>query len=129
MASDPETVFLELGEPNEKIHLAEVYIKRPVKLFDFAGELSGSDTLNALIYSSLLSDPTEGEGWDKPQYVFSRFVADCVQSAGIDGIRYATTRSSNGYNVVLFNRGDDWNALIGIRNVKEYEGAPKRRVK
>ena len=91
MASDPETVFLELGEPSENIHLAEVCIKRPVKLFDFASELLGSDTLNALIYSSLLSAPVEGEGWDKPQYVFSRFVADCVQSAGIDGIRYATT--------------------------------------
>ena len=127
MASDPETVFLELGEPSGKIYLADVEIKRPVKIIDFAGGLLGSDTLNALIYSSLLSSPTKGEGWDKPEYMFSRFVADCVQSAGIDGIRYPSTRSSNGHNVVLFNRGGDWNGLVEIGHIKEYEGTRKQR--
>ena len=57
MASDPETVYLELGEPAGGAYIAEVEIIRPVKVIDFSEGSVNSDTLNALIYSSLLSAP------------------------------------------------------------------------
>lgn len=57
--------------------------------------------LASIIYSSLLSAPQDNIGWKRPEYILSRFVGDCALAAGFDAIKYPSTRSSLGYNLVI----------------------------
>jgi len=114
MATDPATAFLEIGEPDGGAYIATVRITRPVRVIDFSEGGLKSDVLSALIWSALLSAPMAGHGWDQPTYVFSRFVADCVRSAGLDGIRYPTTRASSGCNLVVFDT-----TLVSIESIEK----------
>ena len=116
-------MHLELDDTSEKIYLADIKIIRKVRVLDFREESLSNDILSALIYSSLLSAPATHEGWNKPEYIFSRFVSDCVISVRIDGIRYPTTRASDGYNLVLFNLDNDWNTLIKVVSITEFDAA------
>lgn len=65
------------------------------------------ELLSALCYSSLASAPATGLGWDKPAYVFTRFLADCAAFAGFDAIKYPSSRlgSQDGsFNLVILNK-------------------------
>ena len=63
-----------------------------------------SDLINLLVYSSLLSAKQDHSGWHKPEYIFSRYVADCARDAGFDAIRYYSTRIvKNNFNLVLID--------------------------
>jgi hypothetical protein len=53
----------------------------------------------------LCAAPRQGEGWNKPEYVFSRFVADCALHAGFHAIRYGSTKDPHGENLVLLQPG------------------------
>ncbi|MQW72042.1 RES domain-containing protein [Sinorhizobium medicae] len=53
--------------------------------------------------SVLVAAPRIDRGWLRPEYVFSRFVADCAKSAGFEAIRYASTKSGDGENYVLLS--------------------------
>lgn len=84
---------------------------RPLKIFDLVDLDSYDDEdeelLGALSYSALVSAPSVEEGWGKPAYVFTRFLADCAAYAGFDAIKYPSTRiaSQDGsYNLVLLDR-------------------------
>lgn len=73
---------------------------------DVYGE-EDEELLSALCYSSLASAPASGAGWDKPAYVFTRFLADCAAFAGFDAIKYPSTRlgSQDGsFNLVILNK-------------------------
>ena len=117
LASDASTVFLELGTPEIGIHVAEIEVIRPVKILDLLDDRLNSNTITALIYSSLLSTGTNDDGWNRPEYVFTRFVADCAYAAGLDGIRYPTTRASTGSNLVLFGKTHSWDSVINIGTI------------
>lgn len=83
----------------------------PIKILDLV-DLDGHNSedeelLGALCYSSLISAPSSGQGWDKPTYVFTRFLADCAVFSGFDAIKYPSTRldSQDGnFNLVILNR-------------------------
>ena len=56
----------------------------------------------------------------KPGYLVPRFVMDAAKLAGFEGIRYRSTRASDGENVVLFRR--DWPATtVGKRKRHKVE--------
>lgn len=66
-----------------------------------------AELMEALSYSALASAPENGEGWVKPAYVFTRFLADCASFSGFDAIRYPSTRlgSQDGsYDLVILNQ-------------------------
>jgi hypothetical protein len=104
-ASSVGTCYAELGEVDVKI--MEFRLHRPLRLLDLTSALEdngGDPLLNALAFSSLASEPRREDGWYQPQYVFSRFVADCAKASGFDAIRYPSTReSSDGVNIAVLS--------------------------
>jgi RES domain-containing protein len=104
LAEDDLTCYYEMREPIEGIMLAKLEILEPIKNLDLMDEnLEANDIIQAIQFSSLMSSPAEGEGWYKPHYVFTRFVADAALSVGFDAIRYPSVRSHTGNNIVVLN--------------------------
>jgi RES domain-containing protein len=101
LGSDPLTCKLELGSPADGVVVAEFKFTKPLRVLDLSSEDLKGDVLPALVYSALLSSPDKGSGWDQPQYVFSRFVADCAVAAGFDAILYPSIRALRGDNLVV----------------------------
>lgn len=109
VASSLRTCVAEMRNANCLV--MEFQLATPIKILDLVNldDYSGDDyeLLGALCYSSLVSAPSAGEGWDRPAYVFTRFFADCATYAGFDAIRYPSTRlgSQDGsFNLVILNR-------------------------
>lgn len=104
IAEDDLTCFLELRTPNTGIMLAKLEIQDPIKVLDLMAEdLENNHIVQVMQFSSLMSSPVEGDGWHKPHYVFTRFVADAALSVGFDAIRYPSVRSNTGNNIVVLN--------------------------
>ena len=106
LASDSRTCFFEMRE--QPIVVAEIYLKKPIKILDlidpFEAHAEHGDVLGGISYSALVSSFQEDDGWHKPKYVFSRFLADCARDAGFDAIKYPSTRlMENNFNLVLVN--------------------------
>jgi RES domain-containing protein len=106
LASDKKTCFYEMRE--SVCTVAEIKIRRKLKILDFMNldESSSKDTeiLKTLVYSALISSKQENEGWHRPKYVFSRFVADCALHAGFHAIKYPSTRlAKDNYNLVIID--------------------------
>jgi hypothetical protein len=105
LTSDADTCSLEMR--GERLHAAKIQLVRPLKVLDLTRTefryTEGIDVLTAVVFSSLVSAPREADGWHRPQYVFSRFVADCARQASFDAIKYATTRASSGHNLAIIN--------------------------
>jgi hypothetical protein len=106
LASDAKTCYYEMREI--PCTIVELEIHKRLKILDFV-EFDEStddrtDTLKALVYSALISSKQDDEGWHKPKYIFSRFVADCAKYVGFDGIKYPSTRElRDNYNLVILN--------------------------
>ena len=104
LSSDADTCYEEKGE--RPCIISEIQINKPLKILDlmdpFNAHRDYSDALASLVYSALMSAKVSNEGWYKPQYVFSRFVSDCARKAGIQVIKYPSTRLiKTSYNLVI----------------------------
>lgn len=109
LADKIETCFYELRKPQEGLAVAEVSINKSLKILDLIeSRLIEESILNPIVWSSLLSSPAEGQGWYKPYYIFTRFIADCAIDAGFDAIKYPSVRLGKGYNLVLLNGESIW---------------------
>jgi len=116
-ASSPAVAAAELGHPGDASHVAKLHITAELKILDLVDLEEGSEgfeLMKALASSALLSAPHRGDGWLKPQYVFSRFVADCARSAGFDAIRYGSTKLVAGSNIVILDPSADFSALASL---------------
>lgn len=118
LASDEKTCWEECGRPRSGFSILEFSAQAPLLLLNFSDFDELSNLLSALIYSSLMSSPTDSDGWNRPQYVLTRFVADCARASGIDGIVYPSCRNSNGDNVVLLDASKWPSALKPVRVTK-----------
>lgn len=109
LGSDIETCHAELRKAPSLIVELEIQTKlRVLDLIDpYDGDrasLPNAELLNCLVYSTLVSAKQETNGWDRPHYVVSRFVADCARASSIDAIRYPSTqRTGSNFNLVLIN--------------------------
>jgi len=107
LGSDKDTCQAELR--NDPCLVLEFELRTPVCVLDLTDPFSAheehADLLNCLVYSALASAKQEVDtGWHKPHYVVSRFVADCARAAGIDAIKYPSTRRKRkNFNLVLVN--------------------------
>ncbi|TGP85633.1 MULTISPECIES: RES family NAD+ phosphorylase [unclassified Mesorhizobium] len=125
LASTPEVAAAEIGMPGEQCHIAELRTLRELTLLDLANldeEASGYALMRALASSALVAAPRIGEGWQKKQYVFSRFVADCARSAGYDAIRYASTKNIEGKNIVILAPSLPIDGMVSLVSVREMLG-------
>jgi len=102
LASSAKVAHSEIGEPAEGCLVAPVTLQRPQKVLDLATHDLPSDLLHAVTASALLSAPAEKEGWEKPEYTFSRFVADCAMNVGFTALRYPSVAHFEGFNLVVF---------------------------
>lgn len=106
LASDLETCFEEMRrEPCVAIELA---FETTLRVLDLVSPRQAhpkhEDELMAITYSALVSAPQPDTGWHKPAYVISRFLADCARDAGIQAIRYPSTRmKKDSYNLVILD--------------------------
>jgi len=104
LAEDESTCFHEMRSPEEGVMLAEIGLPTNLKILDLLNEeFEDNNIIQAIKFSSLLSSTDEGEGWYKPHYVFTRFVADMAISVGYDAIRYPSVRLNQGCNIVVLN--------------------------
>lgn len=104
LASDKETCQAELR--GEQCLVLEFKLLSPIKILDLSDPFTShhrhSDLLNSLVYSSLVSASQHDDGWHKPHYVVSRFIADCARATGFDAIKYPSTRRTGvNFNIVL----------------------------
>jgi len=112
LSDSPTTCFYELRSPNEGIAIAEMNIIKPIKILDLIEiEDDWTSIINVVAWSSLMSSPIEGDGWFKPQYTFTRFIADCAINAGFDAIKYPSVRRGERYNLVILDGINGWENL------------------
>jgi RES domain-containing protein len=127
LASTAEVATAEIGMPGESCLVAEIELLQELRLLNLV-ELDemeeGYDLMQALSCSALLSAPHVGQGWQRRQYVFSRFVGDCARSAGFDAIRYGSTKSYKGTNIVLLDPAKDFGLAVRLIGVEERLGVP-----
>lgn len=109
VASSEQTCISEMRDTNCLV--MGFQYDRPLRVLDlvdldsYVGD--DQDLLAALCYSALVSAPKDGSNWDKPAYIFTRFLADCATYAGFDAIKYSSTRlgvQSGTFNMVILNR-------------------------
>jgi RES domain-containing protein len=130
LASTADVAAAEIGMPGEPCHIAELRIQRELILLDLVDldeDAPGCELMRALASSSLVAAPRLGEGWEKKQYVFSRFIADCARSAGYDAIRYASTKKVDGNNIVIITPPSDMDGMVCLVSVKETVGLAAAR--
>lgn len=131
LASEPGVAAAEIGMPGEPCYVAELQFLQAMKVLDLVDldeDAASYELMRALASSALLAAPHTGAGWLKRQYVFSRFVADCARSAGFDAIRYASTKSIDGANLVLLSPPMNFTSEARLIKVEELSGvAPAMR--
>jgi hypothetical protein len=112
---------------NEKysVCMAEINILKPLKILDLTdiwGCKCENELYKTLISSSLIYNSPISRGWDKPEYVFTRFIADCAFCAGFEGIKYRSRYDRNeGYNFVIFKDKTDmhfqWSSIYKVERI------------
>ncbi len=115
LADAPATCWEECRRPSGPFSIARFAFKHPLRILDLC-EPDGLDQgLAAMLFSSLMSAPSENNGWDRPEYTITRFVADCARFESVDGILYPSTRFGNGSNLVVL----DVEGFAGLASFEE----------
>jgi len=120
LSSSAQVADAELRKPEEGCLIAALTLTRPQKILNLGTEELPSDILQAVTASALLSAPAENEGWQKPEYTFSRFVADCAINAGFTAIRYPSVALPEGYNLVVLPCDQGWLGLAVVLRIEEF---------
>ncbi len=108
LASSEEVCKAEMRNA-ANLHIAKFRFPVPLKILDLMSphEDAGdhADILSFIVFSALLSAKSQDKGFNRPEYVFSRFIKDCAKSLGFDAIRYPSTRVGTArFNLVVINR-------------------------
>ncbi len=120
LADSSTTAAAEIRAGLSKIHVASLEIATPATILDLciSDEIDSGDqdTMQTLARSTLCAAPRVSEGWDRPEYVFSRFVADCARYAGFTVIRYGSVQDPSGTNFVILDPDQCFRTamLIGV---------------
>ena len=106
LSSDRTTCHSELRD--RACTAGELRFDTPLRVLDLVAlwdaHPSHAEALEPLAYSALLSAKQPDSGFQRPHYVFSRFVADCARDAAIQAIKYPSTRITAGnYNLVILD--------------------------
>jgi hypothetical protein len=117
LADLPKTVQGEM-RASEPIAVATIELDFPCKVLDLmiSDDVDGDDdeVIQCLARSALSAAPRKSNGWDRPEYVFTRFVADCARHAGFGAIRYGSVQDSEGVNVVVLVPPNDFSSVARL---------------
>lgn len=104
LADTIRTTFKELRNPEKGIGAAKVVVRKPLKILDFTDDtLKDNEIFKGMRLSSIVTPPEEGEGWNRPQYIFTRFIRDCALDSKFDAIKYPSVRYNSGTNLAIIN--------------------------
>lgn len=125
LGSDMETCFQELR--GNTSYIAKLKIAKKLKVLDLTASVENykmhSDILGTLVYSALISAKHDDCGHYKPQYVFSRFIADCARLVGFDAIKYPSTRNhEDSFNIVILSEQYSLKNGTELIDIKLYNG-------
>lgn len=123
LGSDQQTCYEEMRQEN--CYIAEIKISKQVKILDLSATYENhkkhSDMLDTMVHSALVSAKHKDEGQYRPQYIFSRFVADCAKYAGFDAIKYPSTRTEHGcFNIVFLDNDFRLGKDCELLNIQSY---------
>ncbi len=122
------TCWREMREPLSGITVAKIFLTAEFKTLNLVKKLAIDNSLfQVLAWSSLLSSPEEGDGWHKPQYAFTRFLADCARHAGFDAIRYPSVKKDMGTNLAILNE-EKWQDEISVKDILQFKMAEADRL-
>lgn len=128
LASSAKVAHGETTSADESCLVATITLTERQKVLDLATDELPSNLLQAVTASALLSSPKNGEGWYKPEYAFSRFVADCAMDAGFTAIRYPSVADSTGYNLVVLTTKREWGDAVVIESMDQYHPKGKKAI-
>jgi hypothetical protein len=131
LSDSHETCFHEVND--EVCAIAEIGFNGRIKVLDlvqpYESHKEFSDLLNTLVYSALLSEPRNGKGFRKTEYVFSRFIADCARSAGFDAIKFPSIKALNDcFNLVVLNRDFSIGKKTHLVGLSIFDGKRFRKI-
>lgn len=110
LADSRVTAVAEMGLVEEPLHVASLEIDMEIKVLDLTVSNDIDDEWGelrqCLARSALCAAPKAGQGWDSPEYIFTRFVADCAIHGGFGAVRYGSTKG-DGANIVILNLPPD----------------------
>lgn len=115
LATTAKTALLEIGTLDELFSIAELALHGENRVLDLVGLGDCSDVripILAMANSVLVAAPRIDRGWLRPEYLFSRFGADCAKSAGFDAVRYASTKLSDGENYVSLSSNSNLRSYL-----------------
>lgn len=120
LANDRRTCWDECRWPDLNFYIAEIRVTTSIRVLDLTDVEALGNDFAALLYSNLMTAPSNGQGWERPEYILTRFVGDCARTEDIDAIKYPSTRSGKGENVVLLNP-KQLTTSIEISQIDRYE--------
>ena len=123
IADEHLTCWEECRRPATEYSIATLEFIKPIRLLDLSEVEKIPGVMAPVMYSNLAAAPSDGLGWDRPEYVLTRFVADCAKFEGIDGIRYLSTRSGTGSNIVLLDGRSAMN-YVRVTEVQKLKKPP-----
>jgi len=104
--------------------MAEIKVLKPLKILDLTDIQNNKhrdELYKSLISSALIYNSPKSEDWDKTEYIFTRFIADCALYVGFEGINYKSRYSYEGENFVIFKDKTsvdfNWDSVCKIENV------------
>lgn len=127
IATTKQLAFKEVVSDNKiPVSMATIKILKKLKILDLTNiEDHDSDIFKTIMASSLIFNPPAGEGWDKPGYIFTRFIADCAIYVGFEAIKYNSIHSSGSHNLVILrdktNKYFNWDSIYKIKKIDFYQ--------
>lgn len=121
VASNPETACTEVKpQLRDLISLATFKIESPMRIVDFSTEkrlpsiqFGGEEISLSVFFTELMqqfSKPVKNN-----QYYPTQIIADYIRKTGIDGIKYKSFLTPNGYNYTIFNSHPSHISFLGSR--------------
>jgi RES domain-containing protein len=124
LAAAEGTALAEVASVGMPYHVAGLLLNVQLKVLDLLlkddAESDVETLIQCLARSALCAAPRVGEGWLKPEYVFTRYLADCARHARFDAVRYGSTKAPNGSNLVLLAPPDDIAAIASLIAIRTF---------
>ncbi|MCD4655925.1 MAG: RES family NAD+ phosphorylase [Planctomycetes bacterium] len=127
VATTKQLAFKETVSDNKiPVSMATIKILKKLKILDLTDiEDHDSDIYRTLMASSLMFNPPTSEDWDKPSYIFTRFIADCAIYIGFEAIKYNSIHSFDCHNLVILRDKTDkyfnWDSIYKIQKIDLYK--------
>jgi len=115
------TATAEIGATDSNVYVAALEFPSSYRILDFV-DVDPDDPrtglFSAIAQSALMAAPQTSSGWEKKEYVFTRFVADCARNFDFDLIRFGSTKAAAGNNYVFLSPPAKISKICKLKYVK-----------